>query len=196
MKRSHVALAIVSTIFITAGVVTAGYAAFEIYSMNTNTGAQYLPKLAPLTTTNAAVSIEQPILGSVFGSLYIARLDKEIPIIEGTGAKELKQGVGHYVGSVLPGFSDNSVLAGHRDSVFRNLGNIQLGDLLTVRTDWGLFVYEVNKIRIVQADDKTVIVPTSDAVLTLSTCYPFRFVGNAPQRYIVQAGLVVGTPVA
>jgi sortase A len=103
--------------------------------------------------------------------------------------------VGHYVGSVLPGVSDNSVLAGHRDSVFRNLGDVKLGDLMTVRTDYGVFVYEVHKIRIVKADDKTVIVPTADAVLTLSTCYPFRYVGNAPKRYIVQAGLVIGDPV-
>jgi sortase A len=88
------------------------------------------------------------------------------------------------------------VLAGHRDSVFRNLGDLKLGDLLTVKTSYGDFVYEVHKIRIVAANDRTVIVPTPDAVLTLSTCYPFRFIGNAPKRYIVQAGLVIGEPVA
>jgi sortase A len=122
-------------------------------------------------------------------------LKRTIDIIEGTGTKELKKGVGHYVGSVLPGYSDNSVLAGHRDSVFRNLGDLKIGDLMTVRTDYGTFVYEVHKIRIVKADDKTVIVPSIYAVLTLSTCYPFRYVGNAPKRYIVQAGLVIGEPV-
>jgi sortase A len=67
---------------------------------------------------------------------------------------------------------------------------------MTVRTSYGTFVYEVHKIRIVDANDRTVIVPTTDAVLTLSTCYPFRFIGNAPKRYIVQAGLVIGEPVA
>ena len=113
-----------------------------------------------------------------------------------TGAKELKKGVGHFVGSVLPGISDNSVLAGHRDSVFRNLGELKLGDLLKVNTDYGTFTYDVHKIRIVTANDRTVIVPTADAVLTLSTCYPFRFIGNAPKRYIVQAGLVIGEPIA
>jgi len=68
--------------------------------------------------------------------------------------------------------------------------------MLKVTTNYGVFVYEVHKIRIVKADDRTVIVPTQDAVLTLSTCYPFRFVGNAPKRYIVQAGLVIGEPIA
>ena len=88
------------------------------------------------------------------------------------------------------------LLLRHRDSVFRNLGDLKLGDFLTVKTDYGKFVYEVQKIRIVKADDRTVIVPTPDAVLTLSTYYPFRFIGNAPKRYIVQAGLVIGDPVA
>ena len=72
----------------------------------------------------------------------------------------------------------------------------EVGDLITVRTDYGRFVYEVHKIRIVKADHKTVIVPTEDAVLTLSTCYPFRYIGNAPKRYIVQAGLIIGGPIA
>ena len=104
--------------------------------------------------------------------------------------------MGHYVGSVIPGVSDNSVLAGHRDSVFRRLGEVKIGDLITVKNDYGTFVYEVHKIRIVQANDRTVIVPSKDAILTLSTCYPFRFIGNAPKRYIVQAGLVIGEPIA
>jgi sortase A len=104
--------------------------------------------------------------------------------------------VGHYVRSVIPGVSDNSVLAGHRDSVFRRLGEVKIGDLLTIKSDYGVFVYEVHRIRIVQANDRTVIVPTQNAILTLSTCYPFRFIGNAPKRYVVQSKLVIGEPIA
>jgi len=92
--------------------------------------------------------------------------------------------------------NDNSVLAGHRESVFRNLDKMKIGDLLTVKTNYGKFIYEVHKIRIVMANDRTVIVPTPDAVLTLSTCYPFNLVGSTPKRYIVQAGLAIGEPVA
>jgi sortase A len=195
MKRSRVALAVISSLLIAAGVGTAGYAGVQIYQMNSNSGSTYLPELDSSFSNILSVSLPKPKIGDVIGSLWIPRLKRTIDIVEGTGAKELKKGVGHYVGSVLPGFSDNSVLAGHRDSVFRNLGELKLGDLMTVQTDYGRFVYEVHKIRIVKADDKTVIVPTADAVLTLSTCYPFRFVGNAPKRYIVQAGLVIGDPV-
>jgi len=191
MKRSRVALDVIWSLLIAAGVGTAEYAGVQIYQMNSNSGSTYLPELDSSFSNILSVSLPKPKIGDVIGSLWIPRLKRTIDIVEGTGAKELKKGVGHYVGSVLPGFSDNSVLAGHRDSVFRNLGELKLGDLMTVQTDYGRFVYEVHKIRIVKADDKTVIVPTADAVLTLSTCYPFRFVGNAPKRYIVQAGLVI-----
>jgi sortase A len=196
MKKPRKAIAVISSILLLSGLGTAGFAAFEIYQMNSNLGGEYLPKLDSLEPKPNQIFLTKPKVGSVIGSLSIPRLKRVIPIVEGTGTKELKKGVGHYIGSVLPGVSDNSVLAGHRDSVFRNLGDVKLGDLLTVKTSYGSFVYEVHKIRIVTANDRTVIVPTPDAVLTLSTCYPFRFIGNAPKRYIVQAGLVIGEPVA
>ena len=185
-------MAIASTLLITLGVGASGYAGYQIISMNTAQGSDYLPKIMPLVPTQDVPRYVAPGVGSIFASLSIPRLNKVFPIVEGTQASQLKKGVGHYIGSVLPGFADNSVLAGHRDSYFRNLGQVKIGDLMTVTTDWGVFVYEVHRIRIVKADDKTVIVPTPSAVLTLSTCYPFRFIGNAPKRYIVQAGLVIG----
>ena len=142
------------------------------------------------------MAVLKPKVGAVIGTLTSPRLKRVVPIIEGTGANELKKGVGHYIGSVLPGVSDNSVLAGHRETVFRNLGALKLGDLVTVKTTYGKFIYKVNKISIVLANDRTVIVPTPTAILTLSTCYPFNLVGSAPKRYIVQAALVIGNPVA
>jgi sortase A len=196
MTKPRKALAILSALIFLSGVSTVGYAGFEIYQMNSSLGSEFLPKLDYLEPKSNVIILSKPKVGTTIGSLYIPRLKRTIPIIEGTGTKELKKGVGHYIGSVLPGVSDNSVLAGHRESVFRKLGELKLGDLLTVTTDYGKFVYEVHKIRIVMANDRTVIVPTSDAVLTLSTCYPFNLVGSYPKRYIVQAGLVIGEPVA
>lgn len=140
--------------------------------------------------TRAVVYSPYPKVGDVIGTISLPSLNQKLPIIEGTDDRELKRGVGHYVGSVLPGIRDNSVLAGHRDSVFSNLGKLSLGDPIIVRTAAGQFTYKVKKFRIVMADDRTVIVPTPSAVLTLSTCYPFRFIGNAPKRYIVSADLV------
>jgi sortase A len=194
MKKTHSALLVVSAFLFLSGVGTAGFAGIEI--LTSSNGAEYLPRITPNREVQTVPDLKKPKVGDVIGSLTIPRINSKIAIIEGTGSKELKRGVGHYVGSVIPGVSDNSVLAGHRDSVFRRLGEVKIGDLITVRNDYGTFVYEVHKIRIVQANDRTVIVPTKDAVLTLSTCYPFRFIGNAPKRYVVQAGLVIGEPIA
>ena len=152
--------------------------------------------MTPNLEVQTIPALKKPKVGDVIGSLSIPRIKSFVAIIEGTGSKELKRGVGHYVGSVVPRVSDNAVLAGHRDSVFRRLGEVKLGDLITVKNDYGTFVYEVHKIRIVNANNRTVIVPSKDAVLTLSTCYPFRYFGSAPKRYIVQAGLVIGEPIA
>jgi sortase A len=196
MRKSGSWVTVAFSVVIAVGLSTVALAAVSIYQMNSSSGSTYLPELDSSFTDNPKSALPRPQVGDVIGTLSIPKIKKTINLIEGTGTKELKLGVGHYVGSVLPGVSDNSVLAGHRDSVFRNLGQIKIGDLMTVRTTYGTFVYEVHKIRIVNANDRTVIVPTQDAVLTLSTCYPFRFIGNAPKRYVVQAGLVIGEPIA
>jgi sortase A len=132
----------------------------------------------------------KPKVGENIGELIIPKLDAVLPIYHGTNEDELEKGVGHYAGSVLPGEPDNCVLAGHRDTVFRKLGEVGKGDLLIVKTVAGEFTYKVRKVRIVDADDRTVIVPKPKATLTVSTCYPFNYIGAAPKRYILVANLV------
>lgn len=128
--------------------------------------------------------------GEMIGHLTIPVLARKLPIIEGTGSAELKKGVGHFSKSVLPGQEDNCVLSGHRDTVFRGLGRLKKGDVFIVQTAAGRFTYEIRRVRIVDKEDRTVIVPTKNAVLTVTTCYPFNYVGNAPDRYILSADLV------
>lgn len=144
-----------------------------------------------LPTPEKIVYTIYPAEGDNFGSLTIPALNREIPIIQGTGVQELKKGVGHFNQSVLPGEQDNCVLSGHRDTVFRQLGKLKAGDLLIVQTSAGTFTYKVNGMRIVHKDDKTVIVPADHAVLTMTTCYPFNYIGSAPDRYIITADLVL-----
>lgn len=132
---------------------------------------------------------KRPDIGEEIGELFIPKLDASLPIYHGTSEDELVKGVGHYADSVLPGEKDNSVLSGHRDTVFRKLGEVGEGDLLIVRTNAGEFTYNVKKVRIVDQDDRTVIVPKPRATLTVSTCYPFDFIGSAPERYILVAYL-------
>jgi LPXTG-site transpeptidase (sortase) family protein len=131
-----------------------------------------------------------PAEGDNIGSLTIPALKRKLPIFQGTGVKELKKGVGHFTQSVLPGEEDNCVFSGHRETVFRQLGKLKIGDQLIVQTSAGKFTYKVTGTRIVHADDKTVIVPTDHAVLTMTTCYPFNTPGYFPDRYIVSAALV------
>lgn len=133
---------------------------------------------------------KRPELGDNIGDLYIPKLEAKLPIYHGTNEDELEKGVGHFAKSVLPGEKDNSVLSGHRDTVFRKLGEVKKGDLLVVTTSAGNFTYKVKQVRIVDKDDRTVIVPKPRPILTVSTCYPFNYVGAAPERYVLVAFLV------
>lgn len=132
---------------------------------------------------------DRPKKGEHFADLIIPKLNAQMPIIEGTHEDELERGVGHYSGSVLPGEPDNAVLSGHRDTVFRRIGELKVGDELIVRSSHGTFVYEIQKTWVTKPDDRTVIVPHHQPILTLTTCYPFTYVGPAPDRYIIQSRL-------
>ncbi|WP_210470279.1 class D sortase [Sporosarcina sp. 6E9] len=128
------------------------------------------------------------IEGDSIGILYIPRLDREIPIIEGTHEDELAKGVGHFSSTALPGQNDQILLSGHRDTVFRQFGELEHGDEIHVKMKNGTFVYTIFDTDIVDADDRTVIRSTApDEILTLSTCYPFSYIGSAPDRYIIYA---------
>jgi sortase A len=128
--------------------------------------------------------------GDIIGSLSIPVLEQAWPIIQGTGTNDLKRGVGHVIQSAMPGGNDNCVLSGHRDTVFTKLGKLKIGDEFIVMTSTGTYTYKISHVRIVDKDDTTVIVHTSRAVLTVTTCYPFHFFGSAPDRYIISADLV------
>lgn len=171
------------------------------YTYNTDQNAVYLvvtPGPTSLVAQNTLVAKPTPQIatypkhlkeGVTIGSIYIPAINHNLRIVQGTTDASLKLGVGHFKGSVLPGVKDNCVLSGHRDSVFAELGTLKKGDRLIVSTTTGKFTYIVRRTRIVEADDRTVIVPTKHAVLTLTTCYPFHYFGHAPQRYIVSADL-------
>jgi len=138
-----------------------------------------------LTEQPIDISFEQ---GEAIGILKIPRLKAELPIIEGTDEDELEKGVGHYSTTVLPGQPDQILLSGHRDTVFRRLGELEIGDIFEVSMPYGKFTYEITDSKIVDADDTTVIRSTApNEILTVSTCYPFSYVGNAPSRYILNA---------
>ena len=121
------------------------------------------------------------------GVLRIRRLSVEAPIYEGTGEGTLNRGVGHIDGTPVPGASGNSGLAAHRDSYFRALKDIAAGDAIEIVTRASIVTYRVDRTWIVAPDDVWVLDPTPVPAVTLVTCYPFYFIGSAPQRFIVRA---------
>jgi sortase A len=102
----------------------------------------------------------------------------------------LQKGSGHLKGSSLPGDLGNSVLAAHRDTHFHVLKHVEFGEAIMVERGARKFVYTVTGIRIVEPSDVSVLQETGGSTITLITCYPFSFIGPAPQRFVVQAMLL------
>jgi LPXTG-site transpeptidase (sortase) family protein len=129
-------------------------------------------------------------MGEKIGTISIPKLHQTMEIFEGTDPSILKKGIGHYKESSYPGEKNNSILSGHRDTFFYVLKKVKEKDTLIIETTNGKFVYKIRKIEIVSSSDTTVLTPKSRSVLTLTTCYPFTFIGNAPNRYIITADLI------
>ena len=119
--------------------------------------------------------------------LSIPKIGLEVPVLEGTDDLTLNRAVGLIEGTARPGESGNVGIAGHRDGFFRGLKEVGTGDKIEMRTLAGRDLFVVESVKIVSPDDVRVLDPTSAPVLTLVTCYPFYFVGSAPQRWIVRA---------
>lgn len=144
----------------------------------------------PAAAPRSAIEAARVAKGRVIGSLRIPAIKRTIPIIQGTDAKQLKRGAGHIIKTAMPGTAGNCVVAGHRGTVFSSLGKVKKGNRLIVHTAAGTFTYKVTRIRVVGKHNRKVTAPTKHGYLTLSTCYPFHYVGPAPRRYIVTAKLV------
>jgi len=132
----------------------------------------------------SALSLAQ---GDPLGRLEIPRLGLSVMVAEGIQASVLRKAVGHLPGTPLPGPTGNVAVAGHRDRHFRPLKDVAPGDEVLLTTPDGTFRYRVEWTRIVDPEDVQVLDPTEQPTLTLVTCYPFYYVGNAPERFIVRA---------
>jgi sortase A len=125
--------------------------------------------------------------GDVLGRMDIPRLGMSIAVLQGTSSRVLRRGAGHVAGTPLPGEAGNVGIAGHRDTFFRGLKDVQKNDEIQLQTATGLFRYEVDWVRVVAPDDIAVLAPSTESALTLVTCYPFYLVGPAPSRFVVHA---------
>ena len=125
----------------------------------------------------------------VLGVLEIPRLDFEVPLYDGASDLHMDRGIARIEGTALPGEAGNMGIAGHRDGYFRVLKDIKFGDEMILNSGTGFKRYRVEQLMIVEPSAVDVLDHTEDTSITLVTCYPFYFVGHAPQRFIVRAVL-------
>jgi sortase A len=140
------------------------------------TGSPALPGNLPPAATNGLI-----------GRIEIPRLGVSVMVVEGTSRTTLRRAAGHISGTALPGQLGNVGISGHRDTFFRPLRKIQQNDIITLVTLLGEYRYRVVSTKVVGPDDVAVLSPSGNEILTLVTCYPFFFVGSAPDRFIVRA---------
>ena len=132
--------------------------------------------------------------GTLLGRLEAPSVRLSTNIFEGSDDGTLRRGAGHIENTPFPGQPGNIGIAGHRDTVFRPLRDVKVGDPLAVTTPERTYHYRISQTLIVGPDDVYVLDPTQTPTVTLVTCFPFEFIGHAPKRFIVQAELVDRTP--
>lgn len=137
-----------------------------------------------------------PKFGDKYAELRIESAGIVTPIYVGDSEEILLKGTGQYYGSVFPGEIGNTVLVGHRNSVFVTLGQAKIGDEIVMATSYGDYVYEIIDTKITKGDDQSILAQTDESILTVYTCYPFDYIGYSPDRYSVIAKLVEGTPLS
>ena len=153
----------------------------------------------PAATSPASLPPDEPAAAAepapaadthVLGRLEIPRLDLSVLVAEGVDARTLRRAAGHVPGTAAPGSPGNVAIAGHRDGVFRRLEDAARDDLVVLETPGGRARYRIKGIDVVTPDATEVLAPTERSTLTLITCYPFNWMGPAPERFVVRAELL------
>ena len=137
-----------------------------------------------------APSAPSPAPGAWLAQLDAPSVKMSTTVLEGSDDATLSRGAGHIEDTPFPGQAGNIGIAGHRDTIFRPLRGIHVGDPLDLTTADRTYRYRITRTVIVGPDDVYVLDPTDQPTLTLVTCYPFEFVGHAPRRFIVHARLI------
>jgi sortase A len=125
--------------------------------------------------------------GGLIGRIEIPSLGLSVIVVEGVGSRTLRRAAGHIPGTALPGRPGNVGISAHRDTYFRPLRKIRQNDIITFTTVLGVYHYRVVSTKVVGPHDVAVLAPSGNEILTLVTCYPFYFVGPAPDRFVVRA---------
>jgi len=173
-------------LFFAAALVLLGYCGFAIVDgwIFEQRESRALERLLSATSTPRPPAI---VTTGLIGRIQISRLSVSAIVFEGVSSTTLRRAVGHIPGTAFPGQPGNVGISGHRDTFFRPLRNIRRNDIITLTTLLGEYRYRVVSMKIVRPNDVGVLDPSGNQILTLVTCFPFYFVGAAPDRFIVRA---------
>ena len=179
--------------FLALGLLTLGYSAYVVVDARAYQAYEQSKFEAMLEkgTGSPQLSATPLVEGDVIGEIQVPRLHLKAIVVQGDSHTILRRAVGHIPETALPGKPGNVALAGHRDTFFRPLRNIRLGDAITLKTPTGDFQYLVESTQIVPAANVEVLSATSLPTLTLITCFPFDYIGAAPNRFVVRAREVI-----
>jgi sortase A len=172
------------------GILALGYAGFVLVD------SRAYQTLETKKFSQAALLSEPPTVveGDVIGELQVPRLGLDVIVVQGDSPASLRRAVGHLANSAMPGEPGNVALAGHRDTFFRALRDIQPGDEIRFKGRERSFDYLVESIKVVGPTDMYVLESLTGHELTLLTCFPFYYVGPAPKRFVVHAREIVRDP--
>ena len=185
-----------SIFFIMLGIILIGASLFPLVEMKHETN-QSLTEWQSLKAKYETLQLEQsePSKESIefkegmVGVLQLSESGTLLPIRSGVTETVLKQGVGFDPETTFPGEAGNTVLYGHREQIFWNLKDTQIGDLLVLETLDQLLTFEVTEMKVVKPNDDYINQETDEPMLTLVTCYPFIYMGPTPERFVVKAAL-------
>jgi sortase A len=187
--RAHL-LQVAWYFFLTLGIFAVGYAGFVYADVHAYQALE-------MKKFNQAGLLSEPhemVDGDVIGEVQVPRLGLSAIVVQGDSAANLRRAVGHLSKSALPGEWGNVALAGHRDTFFRPLRGIQVGDEIRFKTPARSFQYLVESIEVVGPSEMQVLAPSTGRDLTFITCFPFYYVGPAPKRFVVRAREVDRVP--
>jgi sortase A len=187
-NRVRPAARIVSWVLLIAGILTLAYFAYILVSA-AYFQARESRKLHHAVSEPAATEASPRVFaeGDVIGQIDVPRLGLSAIVVQGDTDDVLRRAVGHVPETVLPGQSGNIALAGHRDTIFRPLRNVEVGDTISLKTSAGDHFYRVTSTEVVPPTDIEVLQSRGENELTLITCFPFHYIGHAPNRFIVRA---------
>jgi sortase A len=186
-QRSSKVFRAASCFFLALGLLCLGYSAYVVVDAHAYQAFEQSKFEAKLENGDRQLPPAPLIEGGVIGEIQVPRLQLKAIVVQGDSHTILRRAVGHIPETALPGKPGNVALAGHRDTFFRPLRNIRPGDAISLKTVDGDFRYLVESTQVVPASNVEVLNASNGRTLTLITCFPFDYIGHAPNRFVVRA---------